>query len=380
MRTRGRFTITGRRSGPGAPTVGVEEEFLLLDRTDGRPACRAPELLALLGGHPQAKPELMRFQVETITGVCTDLQQVREELARNRRLVAGAAAEVGCHLAATGIAPRPGPGLAAITADPRYHELAARYRSLVARSGTCGLHVHVGVPSREAGVLLLARLRPYLPTLLALSGNSPVVSGRDTGWASRRYLECVRWPSARPPNVWRSADAYDAAVQRLIRAGRALDARSVYFHARLSPRYPTVEVRIADSCLSVDDAVAVAALVRALTVLAFDDIGRGTPMRRVSGRRIAAELGAAARDGLAARAADPYTGRSLPHRALLAALLDHLAEPEPVARSLAPVLTRGTGADRQRALWRRAATPGHFAALLAEATLAATLHPVPPGG
>ncbi|TYB60183.1 YbdK family carboxylate-amine ligase [Nonomuraea sp. PA05] len=379
MGTRGSSVGALRGSASRGLTVGVEEEFLLLDHADGRPALRAPEILALLGDHPQVQPELMRYQLETVTGVCTDLEQVREELVRHRRLVAAAAAELGCHLVASGIAPQSGPGLSAVTADARYQELAARHGSLVARSGTCGLHVHVGVPARELGVHVLAGLRPYLPTLLALSANSPIAAGRDTGWASRRYLEWSRWPSARPPGAWRSAADYDAAVRRTISSGRAMDERSVYFHARLSPRYPTVEVRIMDTCLSADDTVAVAAFVRALAGLAMGELWDGVPTRRRSGRRINAELAHAARDGLDASAVDPYSGRSSPHRTLLEALLNRLPDADPVARPLGVLMTRGTGADRQRALWSRAATPGVFARLLADATLDRTITPTVAG-
>ena len=116
--------------------------------------------------------------------------------------------------------------------------------------------MHVGVPSREAGVQVLARLRPWLAPLLAVSANSPIAGGHDTRWASWRYPIWSRWPTALPPAAWPDAAAYDAAVRRLIGQGAALDERSVYFLARLSPRYPTVEVRVADVCLNAGTAVA----------------------------------------------------------------------------------------------------------------------------
>ncbi|MEO3887298.1 YbdK family carboxylate-amine ligase [Nonomuraea sp. B5E05] len=350
-------------------TLGVEEEFVLLDRSDGRPADRAPAILALLDGEPRVKHEFLRYQLETVTGVCTDLGQVGQELVRTRRLAARAAAELDCHLVATGMAPQPGPCPCPVTADPRYLRLMARYGSLVEGPGTCGCHVHIGVPSRELGVRVLARLRPYLATLLALSVNSPVADGRDTGWASSRYPWWTRRPSAVPPRVWRSAAAYDATVRRLILHGDALDERGVYFHARLSPRYPTVEVRIMDVCLTVEDTVLVAGLARALVASAIDDERRGVPVRVVSGRRIAADLRAAARHGLAARAADPCTGFPAPHHHLADAVLNRLPEPEPIAGLLRCLALRGTGADRQRAMLARADTPQRFAQFLAEATL-----------
>ena len=99
--------------------------------------------------------------------------------------------------------------------------------------------MHVGVPSRDLGVQVLARLRPWLASLLAITVNSPIADGRDTAWASSRYLAWSRWPTARPPAVWPDAAAYDAAVRGLIGRGAALDERGIYLLARLSPRPPS---------------------------------------------------------------------------------------------------------------------------------------------
>ncbi|MGP3910817.1 carboxylate-amine ligase [Nonomuraea sp. 10N515B] len=368
MRAGGTST-TAERSGRPTLTLGVEEEFLLLDRSDGCPVDRAPGILSLLGGEPRVKYEFLRYQLETVTRVCTDLGQVAEELAWSRRIAAGAATALDCHLVATGMAPQRGSTLCPVTADPRYLRLVARYGALAAGPGTCGCHVHVGIPSRELGVRVLARLRPYLATLLALSANSPVADGRDTGWASSRYLRWTRWPSAVPPRVWRSAADYDAAVRRLILRGDALDERGVYFHARLSPRYPTVELRIMDACLTVEDTILVAGLAQALVALAISDERRQVPIKAISNRRIADELRAAARHGLLAHTVDPYTGSTVPHRLLLDGVLNRLPEPQPIARLLHRLALRGTGADRQRAMWASADTPQRFAQFLADATL-----------
>ena len=267
----------------GAITLGVEEEFVLLDPSTGATVLAAPELVRMLGGEPGVQQELMRFQVETGTRVCTGLDDVGGELIRLRRLAAAAAARLGCRLVASGVAPYRTPGLAAITGQPRYRELARRYGPVVAEAGTCGCHVHVGVPSRDLGVQVLARLRPWLAPLLAVTANSPIAGGHDTGWASWRYVIQSRWPTAIPPAAWPDAAAYDAAVRRLIARGAALDERSVYFLARLSPRYPTVEVRVADVCLDAGTAVLAAGLIRALVATALAEARRGTPARSRAG-------------------------------------------------------------------------------------------------
>ena len=359
-----------------AITLGVEEEFVLLDPSTGATVLAAPELVRMLGGEPGVQQELMRFQVETATGVCTSLDEAGRELIRLRRLAAAAAASAGCRLVASGVAPYRTPGLAAVTGQPRYRELARRYGPVVAEAGTCGCHVHVGVPSREAGVQVLARLRPWLAPLLAVSANSPIAGGRDTGWASWRHVLQARWPTATPPAAWPDAAAYDTAVRGLIGQGAALDERSVYFLARLSPRYPTVEVRIADVCLDAGTAVLLAGLTRALVATALAEARRGTPAAAAPARQVAAALAAAARHGLAGAAADPVTGQPAGAAALRARLLDHVrpalsdhGDTQTITTLLRRLDDRGTGADRQRALFTSAASAPAFITALARATL-----------
>jgi carboxylate-amine ligase len=357
-------------------TLGVEEEFVLLDPATGAAVPAGPELVRMLGGEPGVRQELMRFQVETATGVCTSLDQVGRELARLRRLAAAAAAQLGCRLVACGAAPYRTPGLAAVTGQPRYRELARRYGPVVAEAGTCGCHVHVGVPSRDLGVQVLARLRPWLAPLLAITANSPIVGGHDTGWASWRYVLQSRWPTAVPPEAWPDAAAYDAAVRRLIGRGAALDERNVYFWARLSPRYPTVEVRVADVCLDAGTAVLLAGLTRALVATALAEARRGTPVPAAPDRQIAAALTAAARHGLAGPGVDPLTGQAAGAPALRARLLDHVypaladrGDTETITRLLRRLEDRGTGADRQRALLTSGISTPAFITALAAATL-----------
>ncbi|MGD0937632.1 MAG: glutamate--cysteine ligase [Streptosporangiaceae bacterium] len=357
-------------------TLGVEEEFVLLDPSAGTAALAGPDLARMLGGEPGVQQELMRFQVETGTRVCTSLDGLGRELIRLRRLAADAAASLGCRLVASGVAPYRTPGLAAVTGQPRYQELARRYGPVVADAGTCACHVHVGVPSRDLGVQVLARLRPWLAPLLAVTANSPIADGHDTGWASWRYTIQTRWPTAVPPAAWPDAAAYDTAVRRLIGCRAALDERSVYFLARLSPRYPTVEVRVADVCLDAGTAVLAAGLIRALVATALAEARRGTPVATAPTGQVAAALAAAARQGLAGTGVDPFTGQAVDAPTLRSRLLDHVhpalsdhGDTDTVTRLLHRLDQRGTGADRQRALFTSAASTRAFIKALARATL-----------
>jgi carboxylate-amine ligase len=358
-------------------TIGVEEEFLLLDAATGHVTLVASDMLRLLDGEMAVAAEFMRYQIETATVICSGLGQVRSELSRLRGLLTGAADRVGCLLVASGVLPFGGvTGPPAVTDRPRYRLLAARFPDLVASAGTCGCHVHIGVPSRELGIQVLSRLRPWLPQLLAISANSPYSFGRDTGWASWRHPLWSQWPTARPPEIWTDTAHYDVALRELVASGAAIDPRGVHLYARLSPRYPTVEIRITDVCLSVDEAVLLAGLVRAMVATAVGELREGRPAPPVRTETITAALNAAAQHGLDGAGIDVVTGESVPQRYLFDAFLDHVrpglamtGDGDEVERLAAGVAIGGTGADRQRALWAASATPGEFVVALADATM-----------
>jgi glutamate---cysteine ligase / carboxylate-amine ligase len=379
--TRPDVTVLGGLPGAartaGGITLGVEEEFVLLDPSTGAAVLAGPDLARMLDGEPGVQREVMRFQVETATRVCTSLDDLGRELVRLRRLAADAAASAGCLLVASGIAPYRAPGLAALTDQPRYRKLARQFGPLVAEAGgACGCHVHVGVPTRELGVQVLARLRPWLAPLVAITVNSPIAGGYDTAWASCRYPAWSRWPTASVPAVWPDAAAYDTAVRRLISQGAALDEQGIYFAARLSPRYPTVEVRVADACLDADTSVLLAGLTRALVATALAEAGQGTPLPAPPASWVNAALAAAARHGLTGPAVDPFTGQTADPRSLRSRLIDHVSpalSDHGDAQTITGLLRRldheGTGADRQRALFASAASPSRFVRALARATL-----------
>ena len=359
-------------------TLGVEEEFVLADPATGEVALAAPRVLELLDGEPAVMPEFLRFQIETATGIHTGLDEIRAELLGLRRLVADAAGRAGCLVLASGTPPCGDlPGLSGVTAEPRYRALAARYPALLPEAGTCACHVHVGIPSPALGVRVLAGLRPWLAPLLAISANSPLAHDEDSGWASGRYPLWSRWPTANPPLDWPDATAYAASVDGAVRRGEALDATGVYFYARLSPKYPTVEIRIADVGLTAEDAVLLAGLTRALVVTILAEARAGVAPRPVRTALVAASLTAAARGGCPGDGIDPGTGQVLPQHVLVGRLLEYVqpalaanGDFATIERQLAAVQAGETGAARQRALFADAGSPAALVAELASTTLA----------
>ncbi|WP_249998615.1 glutamate--cysteine ligase [Actinoplanes sp. M2I2] len=356
-------------AGPGALTIGVEEEFLLLDPDTGANRPVAGEVVAALpdGMRAQGRLEVRRSMVEMVTGVCTELPDLRSQLVSLRRAAAGAADDLGVRLVALGATPV-GESDPSVPDQPRYRAIADRFGPVAGDPAVCGLHVHVGIPDRELAVQVSNHLQVWLPVIRALTGNSPLFNGADTGHASWRSVQLLRWPGVAPTPWFDSAADYDRTVADLVVSGVLLDPAMVYWYARLSPTYPTVEIRVNDVCTDVDDTVLAAALVRAAVATALTDIAAGRPAARVRDCVLAGAHWRAARDGLTHTLIDLRLGQARPawdlvneFFATVSPALLHTGDLDLVVNGLARLRERGDGATRQRETYRRT---GHLRAVL----------------
>lgn len=358
-----RATATGR-------SLGVEEEFLLVDREHGGTVALAPAVLEqartalsglLLGGtaRPALHPELLASQVEAATAPCTTLAGLREQLTMSRAALADAARANGALLVSSGVPPLAG-AAPAPTPAPRYERIAGIYAGVAADYQACGCHVHVGVPDRETAVAVVNHVRPWLPTLLALSANSPLHRGTDTGYQSWRVVQQSRFPGSGLTPWFGSAAEYDGAVDRLVDCGVLADASMSFWLVRPALRLPTVEFRVADVAVDVDATVLQAALARALVRTALVELAAGREASPGDPPLAAAALWSAARYG-------PHgTGVHLPSQRptpavelvrellkLLTPALEDTGDLDTVRATVATILGGGpgggTGADRQRA-------------------------------
>ncbi|MEU9119648.1 glutamate--cysteine ligase [Streptomyces sp. NPDC048506] len=357
----------GTRAGLGELTVGVEEEFILADAVTRAPAFAADAVAVAAGrlvGSRYVVPELAQAQVETISGVCSDARQLHTEVTRLRQGVAVAAREAGCLLIPCGTAPLGDPGPPPVLDKPRSHVITARFGTLLDQLCANACHVHVGVPDREEAVQVVNHLRPWTPLLLSLTTNSPFCGGRDTGHASWRAMLWGRWPTSAPPPYLRSVAHYEQVVAALVDSGAAVDPAMLYWPVRPSRHVPTVEIRVADVLPRTEDTVAYALLVRALVATALSEIRRGKPAPPVEETVLRAETWRAARDGMSGRALSvplPGSPRTVPVWQLATALVvrvqGHLraaGDFDTVRRWLLRLQRQGTGAARQRAVYRRA--------------------------
>jgi carboxylate-amine ligase len=377
-----------------APTVGVEEEFLLLDPVTKRPVPVGAAVTAAASGGDwgvDVHQEFSPVQIEMATRPCRDLTELRGQLGLGRSRLADAARAAGARLIASGTPPIGDPGPPPITDDPRYGRMALAYGALIENQGVCGCHVHVYVPNPERAVQVCNHLRPWLPVLLALGANSPFMHGTDTGHASWRSLVWWRWPISGVPPYLRSARQYESLVLSLIDAGVIVDRRMIYWYARPSSRFPTVEVRVADVAATVDESVVLAGLIRALVTTADAAIQADRPAPRLSEPFARAASWRAARDGLDGWGIDLRTGELVPAPRLVDHLVHHVTpamerngDLDTVLAGLKRLRDRGSAAERQRRAFRRRGEIIDVVDFLAEQTTSFLAEPMgaaqPAGG
>ncbi len=362
-------------------TIGVEEEYGLVDPASRALHGRAQQVLPLaqhdLGDEVQ--PELKLSQIETATTACATLAEARAELVRVRRALIAAALEAGQRLIAAGTHPFSRPDEQQTTPKERYEGIVQQFQELGREMVICGCHVHVGLDDAELRVQVMNRLRAWLAPLLALSANSPFWQGRDSGYASYRTELWGRWPLAGPPGLFASRAEYDALAAALVATGSIEDATKIYWDIRLPEKVPTVEVRVADVCLTIDEAVMVAGLARGLVRTCYEQALRDAPFPAVRSELLRAAHWRAARHGLDAELIDVGAMQARPARAVVDGMLqfvrpalESMGEWDEVAGLVRETLARGNGAARQRAAYRRAGRLEDVVDLLIAETAAGT--------
>ncbi|HWI31822.1 MAG TPA: YbdK family carboxylate-amine ligase [Microbacterium sp.] len=337
------------------PTLGIEEEFVLLDPSTLQTvdiADGAVHALAAAGGGIVAH-EFFRSQVEFASPVCETASEAWEAVSAFRRRLGRWAGEAGAVAAGTGT-PYRTRGSGHLSEGERYARIADDIGGITAEHQINGLHVHIGLDDREDRVRALNALRPWLPTLLALSSNSPFWSGHDTGFDSWRAIHSRRWTTFGVPPAFADAGDYDDTVSALIGVGATLDRGTINWNARLSSVYPTLELRVCDAQLDPRSVLTLALLIRALAAAGAATAVRPPTSSAREGTVRDAALWHAARYGLGGELVDA-DGRLVPAQRAIRALFEHAAptlkahgDLDVVADGLDRLVRRGNGASAQR--------------------------------
>lgn len=361
-------------------TLGVEEEFLLVDAVEPRGIEAVDQVFDQLSDDlkDSTQYEYMRSQIELASPPQLEARNLWGAMTRLRTGLAAAADRAGARLIAVGAGPAAGPHTR-IVERARYRRMRERFGDLSPGQGLNGMHVHVSVPDPETGVQILNHLRPWLPILQAATANSPLFAGHDSGYASWRSMLWERWPTVGPTPYLESHRHYETLVSDLIASGAMLDEGMLYWYARLSARYPTVEIRLGDVCPTLDDSLLLATLTRALVAALLEEVRDGTPAPDVAQPLLAAAHWRAAHDGLEGLNIDMATRETRPAWRLMRQLFDYVrpqldrhGDLEMATVLMGRLRAKGTGAARQRAILARSGSVAEVVDWLAAATRGAT--------
>jgi len=348
-------------------TLGMEEEYFLFDAKTRHAVRRADKKFILLAQKQlgnQVMTEMLQSQIEVATPPCASVQEARQHLSHFRRTLGLLAAEHKLGLAAMGTFPLAYWPEQMVTPKARYGAIIDDLQMIGYRNMLCGMHVHVAVPDVDTRINLIMRLTPYLPLLLALSTSSPFWQSHFTGLVGYRLAAYDELPRTGLPELFRTNDDYREFVAALTWAKIIPDASYIWWAIRPSLNNPTIELRVADSCTRLDDAIAIAALFRCLVRALDRDRALNAGFDRV-GRAITQEnKWHAQRYGIGATFIEPFSRSPLTLVQWLDQVIDFIAgDIEALGcaqeiRHLHAIAAHGTSADRQIDIFSKARAAG----------------------
>jgi carboxylate-amine ligase len=344
-------------------TLGVEEEYQIINPESRELIGRAGQIIPAARevlGEDIVQPEMHRSQIEIATSICQDLAEVRRELIHSRRAIIESAQQNAQVIAAAGTHPFSHWKDQKITQKERYQKLQEDYQQIIRDLIIFGCHVHIGVPNQENAIAIINRARNWLSILLALAANSPFWLGEETGYASYRTELWYRFPLTGPPATFNTYQDYQELVQSLIQTGVIQDPTTIYWDIRISDRYPTIEFRVTDICLTVDEAVMISGLIRGLVLTCYYEIENQNPPVLVHPELLKTAHWNAARYGLESDLIDVIEKRSTPATELVNQFLNYirpaleeLGDWEEVSGLVQKTLTDGNAAQRQAQVYQK---------------------------
>lgn len=337
-------------------TIGIEEEYLLVDQETGRLA-QAPD--ALIGAckadlEGKVSPEFLQCQIEIGTGVCSTIGEARADLGHLRRTVARHAAEFGLAPIAASCHPFADWKDQHHTHKERYDKLRRDLAGVARRMLICGMHVHVGIPDPDMRIVLVNQLKYFLPHLHALSTSSPFWQGDDTGMKSYRLTVFDNLPRTGLPPRMESWKEFTSTVDTLVSLGLIEDASKIWWDLRPSSKFPTIESRICDVAPRMEVTLTLAALTQCLTRMLWrkNKAGQGWPV--VANFMIGENRWRAQRYGISEGQIDFGRAALIPFDQAVDEILDLIAEDavaldcEKEVAAARQIVKTGTSADHQR--------------------------------
>ena len=336
-------------------TLGIEEEFQVLDSDTYRLRSQMSKIVddgkVLL--QERIKEEMHQSMVEMGTNICENIHQVRDEVSYLRQQVIKLADDEGLKVAAAGTHPFSKWDQQLITPNPRYDAIIQEMADVARGNLIFGMHVHVAIPSREEGLEILNTVRYFLPHLYALSTNSPFWEGRNTGFKSYRSKVFDKFPRTGIPPFFASVAEYDKFVDILVKTNCLDNSKKIWWDIRLHPFYPTIEFRICDVVMTVDEVTCIAALMQCLVAKLYKMNRKNQNFKNYRRLLLNENKWRAARWGIESKLIDFGKEEEVPFAKLMSELLEFIDDvvDELGCRSevnyVYQILEAGTGADRQ---------------------------------
>ncbi|MBT5876252.1 MAG: carboxylate-amine ligase [Candidatus Latescibacteria bacterium] len=340
---------------PEELTLGIEEEYQIIDPHTRELTSYVSEFLekGRMVFRDQVKPEFLQSQIEIGSKVCRDISEARQEVSRLRRMVCEIGDKSGHKIVAAGTHPFSRWQEQDITEKDRYRSLVADLQYIARRLLVFGTHIHVAVPNRELRIDVMNQVCYFLPHILALSTSSPFWLGENTGLKSYRSVVFADLPRTGLPEPFDSADEYEHYVQTLVHTGCIDEPTKIWWDVRPHPRFPTLEFRICDCVTTIDEVMAIAALIQAVVAKLIQLRRKNQSWRTYRHMLIAENKWRSIKDGLDGKLVDFGKDEEVPVRTLIEELLeiiDDVVEPLGIRREIDYIETMleiGTSADRQ---------------------------------
>ncbi len=336
-------------------TLGIEEEFQILDAETLKLRSQMSKIID--GGKvllkERIKEEMHQSVVEMGTNVCENIQQARDEVSYLRQQVIALAAKEDLKVAAAGTHPFSHWSEQLITPNPRYDALIAEMKDVARSNLIFGMHVHIGIPNREEGLQIMNVARYFLPHLYALSTNSPFWEGRETGFKSFRSKIFDKFPRTGIPPYFASVAEYDKFIEILVKTRCIDNGKKIWWDIRLHPFYPTVEFRVCDMVLTVDEVMCIAALMQCIIAKLHLLHQKNQSFRSYRRVLINENKWRAARWGIEAQLIDFGKEEEVPFNTLINELLEFIDDVvddlgcRTEVNYVYQMLQQGSGADRQ---------------------------------
>jgi len=340
-------------------TLGIEEEFQIVDPESRKLVSHMQQIVdsGKVFLKEQIKTEMHTSVVEVGTKVCHDIHEARAEVTNLRANIASLAKERGLRIAAAGTHPFTHWNEISITDHPRYTEIVKEMQEAARANLIFGLHVHVGIPNREIGIQIMNAARYFIPHVFALSTNSPFWLGRNTGYKSYRVKVFDKFPRTGIPDYFESVADFDSYVNLLIKTNCIDNGKKIWYDIRLHPYFNTLEFRVCDIPMRIDETICLAALMQAVVVKLYKLMRQNLGFRIYRRALINENKWRAARYGIDGKLIDFGKQEEVDFKILAMELLAFIGDVVDDLNSwgevnyLLQILQNGTGADRQLAHW-----------------------------